>query len=191
MCVPLAMPQIRTCLHYIIHLERTGGIFQSTAKMDKSHDEYFWEASSQLDDIFIEMSRQAKVCRQEKHIWTKALLCSFQFIGRNWLSAKIAYLTHWGQEMHICINKLTIVGSDNGLGLTRRQAIILTNARISLIRCLGTNFNETRTFSFKKMPLKMLPVKCRPVCRQGSERPGSERMFLSCIWIWQDLLPTG
>ena len=33
-------------------------------------------------------------------------------------------LTHWGQVTHICIRKLTIIGSDNGLSPSRRQAII-------------------------------------------------------------------
>ena len=50
--------------------------------------------------------------------------------------------THWGRVMHICINKLTIIGSDNGLSPGRRQAIIWTNAGISLIGPLGTNFSE-------------------------------------------------
>ena len=42
-------------------------------------------------------------------------------------------LTHWGRVMHICIGKLTIIGSDNGLSPGRRQAIIWTNAGILLI----------------------------------------------------------
>ena len=28
---------------------------------------------------------------------------------------EVNYLTHWGRVMHICVNKLTIIGSDNGL----------------------------------------------------------------------------
>ena len=43
---------------------------------------------------------------------------------------------------HICINKLTIIGSDNGLSPRRRQAIIWTNDGILLIGPLGTNFSE-------------------------------------------------
>ena len=43
---------------------------------------------------------------------------------------------------HICVNKLTIIGSDNGLSPGRRQAIIWTNAGISLIRNLGRNVSE-------------------------------------------------
>ena len=41
-------------------------------------------------------------------------------------------LTHWGLVTHICVSKLTTIGSDNGLSPGRRQAIILTNAGILL-----------------------------------------------------------
>ena len=33
-------------------------------------------------------------------------------------------LTHWGRVTHICVNKLSILGSHNGLSPGRRQAII-------------------------------------------------------------------
>ena len=76
-------------------------------------------------------------------------------------------LTHWGRVTHICVNKLTIIGSDNGLEPGRRQAIIWTNAEILLIGPLGTNFSEIVidiwTFSFKKMQLKM-SGKWQPSC---------------------------
>ena len=42
-------------------------------------------------------------------------------------------LTHWGQVTHICVSKLTIIGSDNGLSPGRRQAIIWTNAVVLFI----------------------------------------------------------
>ena len=32
----------------------------------------------------------------------------------------IISLTHWGRVTHICVNKLTIIGSDNGLSPGRR-----------------------------------------------------------------------
>ena len=77
-------------------------------------------------------------------------------------------LTHWGLVTHICVGKLAIIGSDNGLPSGRRQAIIWTNAGILLIRPLGTNFSEiliaTETFSFKKMHLKISSTKWRPFC---------------------------
>ena len=75
-------------------------------------------------------------------------------------------LTHWGRVTHICVGKLIIIDSDNGLSPGRRQAIIWTNAGILLIGSLGTNFNEiligVQTFSFKKMHLKMSSAKWRP-----------------------------
>ena len=74
-----------------------------------------------------------------------------------WVSHNV--LTHWGPETHICVSKLTIIGSDNGLLSDRRQAIIWTNDGILLIGPLGTNFNEIltaiHTFLLKKMHLKM------------------------------------
>ena len=60
--------------------------------------------------------------------------------------------------MHICVSKLTIIGSDDGLLPGRRQAIICTNEWILLIGPLGTDFSgifiEIHKFSFKKMHLK-------------------------------------
>ena len=77
-------------------------------------------------------------------------------------------LTHWGRVTHICVSKLTIIGSNNGLLPCRCQAIIWTNAGKSLIWPLGTHFGEilikTHTFPFKKMHLKMPSAKCRPFC---------------------------
>ena len=69
---------------------------------------------------------------------------------------------------HICVSKLTIIGSDNGLSTGRRQAIIWTNAGILLIWTLGKNFSEILSeipaFSFKKMHLKISSAKWRPFC---------------------------
>ena len=69
---------------------------------------------------------------------------------------------------HICVNELTIIGSDNGLSPGRHRVIIWTNAGILLIGPLGTNFSEilieNQTFSLKKMHLKMSSEKWRPSC---------------------------
>ena len=102
-------------------------------------------------------------------------------------------LTHWGRATHICLGKLTTIGSDNGLSPGRRLAIIWTIAGILLIGPLGTNFSENLiqilTFSFKKMHLKMSSAKWRPFCLslnvliiKGDKdpfRPGDE-----CIKWW-------
>ena len=77
-------------------------------------------------------------------------------------------LTHWGWVTHICVSKLTIISSDNGLSPGRHQAIIWTNAGILLIGPLRTNFSEISieiyAVSIKKMHLKMLSWKWRPFC---------------------------
>ena len=52
------------------------------------------------------------------------------------------YNPHWGRVTHICVSKLNIICSDNGLSPGRRQAIIWTNAGLLLIGSLGTNFTE-------------------------------------------------
>ena len=69
---------------------------------------------------------------------------------------------------HICVGKLAIIGSGNGLSPGRRQAIIWINAGILLIGPLGTNISEISieilTFSFKKMRLKVSSAKRRPFC---------------------------
>ena len=69
---------------------------------------------------------------------------------------------------HICVNKLIIVGSDNGLSPDRRQAIISTNAGLLSIGPLRTYFSENlikiQQFSLKKIHMKMSLEKWRPSC---------------------------
>ena len=95
-------------------------------------------------------------------------------------------LTHWGRVTHICVGKLTIIGSDNGLSPGRRQAIIWTNAEISLIEPFRTNFSEIligiQTFSFKKMHLKMSSAKWRPFCFGLNELKGNYSINAKSLW---------
>ena len=42
-------------------------------------------------------------------------------------------LTQWGRVTHVCVSKLTIIGSDNDLSPERHQAIIWISAGILLI----------------------------------------------------------
>ena len=80
----------------------------------------------------------------------------------------IFLLTHWGRVTHICVSKLTIIGSDNALSPEQPQAIGWTSAVILLIGTLGTNFSEIlskiHTYFFKKMHLKTSSVKWQPFC---------------------------
>ena len=64
--------------------------------------------------------------------------------------------------MHICVGKLTIIGSDNGLSPRRRQAIIWTNAGILLIRPLGNLDQNSYIFiqenAFENVVCEMLSI---------------------------------
>ena len=70
----------------------------------------------------------------------------------------------------ICLSKLTIIGSDDGLLPGRCQAIIWTNANTLLIGPLGANFSEI--FSkvyvffeenvFENFVWKMVPILSGP-----------------------------
>ena len=83
-------------------------------------------------------------------------------------------LNHWGRVTQICISKLTIIVSDNGLSPGRRLVIIWTNDGILLIRPLAANFNEflieIHTFSFKKIHFKMSSGK-RSQCIECAHYP--------------------
>ena len=98
-------------------------------------------------------------------------------------------LTHWGIVTHICVSKLIIIGSDNGLSPDRRQAIIWTDDGILLIEPLGTNFSEiitkNHTLSFKKMYLKMSFGKWRPSCLglDVLNKPGDEKHMCTVVYL--------
>ena len=132
--------------------------------------------------------------RRQSIIWTNAGILLIGPLGRNFNGILIAIhiisynkmhfkmssvkwgsfcrgpnvLTHWGRVTHICVSKLTINGSGNGLSPGRRQAITWTNVGILLIGLLGTNFSEMlieiHPFSFKKIHLKMSSGKWRSFC---------------------------
>ena len=100
-------------------------------------------------------------------------------------------LTHWGRVTHICVIKLTIIGSDNGLSPGQCQAIIWTNAGILLIEPLGTNFSEIlikiHIYSFKKM----LSGKWRPFCLGLNVLIHYSRQNAccqNCTRLWKSLL---
>ena len=80
----------------------------------------------------------------------------------------LVVLTHWGLVTHVCISKLTIIGSGNGLVPGWCQAINWTNVGILLIRPLWTNFSEIfieiHKFLFKKIHFKMSSGKLWPFC---------------------------
>ena len=76
----------------------------------------------------------------EVSIWKVSLIITFSRTTLHLPGAN--ELTLWGWVTHICVNELTIIGSDNSLWPGWHQAIIWTNAAIMSIRPFGTNFSE-------------------------------------------------
>ena len=119
----------------------------------------------------------SKSCDTVTHFATKQV-CTVHLTGNGhekkdgcidiWWRSVWRLLSHWGRVMHICVDYITTIVSDNGLSPGRRQAIIWTNVGILLIGPLETNFSEIsfgiETFSFKEMHLKMSSAKCRSFC---------------------------
>ena len=64
----------------------------------------------------------------------------------------------WARVTHICVSKLTIIGSENGLSPDRFQAIIWASDGMFLIGALGTDFGEVL--------IHLLSIKCFWKCRQ-------------------------
>ena len=95
----------------------------------------------------------------------------------------LSFVTHWGRVTHICVGKLTIIGSDNSFSPGRRQAIIWTNAGILLIEPLGTNLrNFNRNWNifiqenaFENIVCEMASILSRPQC-------GPLLLLLCCIY---------
>ena len=82
-------------------------------------------------------------------------------------------LTHWSRVTHICVSKLTIIGSDNGLSPGRHQAITWTKAVSLLIWPLGTNFSEilieiqnifVQENAFENVVCEMSAILSQPQC---------------------------
>ena len=82
---------------------------------------------------------------------------------------------------HICVSKLNIIGSDNGLSCGRRQAIIWTNTWILLIGHLRTNFREIPIGPFYIF-IEENALKCRL-------RNGRGMSYINSLWpgdaIWR------
>ena len=110
----------------------------------------------------------SKLCVISKIMWMRLTVAYIDrlhydaFIVNTWF---LRQLTHWGRVVHICVSKLTIIGSDNGLSPGLRQAIIWTNAGILLIgqpKKINEILLGNHSFSFMKIHLKMPSGKWLP-----------------------------
>ena len=85
----------------------------------------------------------------------------------------LPHLTPWGRVTHICVGKLTIIGSDNGLSPGWRLAIICTKycniVNLTLRNKLQWNFNRNWNIFiqenvFENIVCEMASIMCRPQC---------------------------
>ena len=71
-------------------------------------------------------------------VWSHTIPWSLSYPTEGFKNIDSRVLIYWGRVKHKCVNKLDIIGSDNGLSPVRRQAIIWTNAGLLLIGTLRT-----------------------------------------------------
>ena len=85
----------------------------------------------------------------------------------------IPILTHWSRVTHICVSKLTNIGSDNGLPPSRRQAIISTKCWYIVNWSLGNKFqwnlNQNQYIfiqenAFESVVCEMAAILSQPQC---------------------------
>ena len=74
------------------------------------------------------------------------------------------YAISWGRVTHLCVSKLSIIGSNNGLAPGRRQAIIWTNAGILWIEPLGKSYRSFKKMHLKMSSMKLTAILSRPQC---------------------------
>ena len=86
------------------------------------------------------------------------------YIGRVITALDCTSLTHWGRQTHICVIKLTIIGSDNGLSPSHYLNQCWNIVNWTLSNKLQWNFNRNSNIFFKKMCLKVSSVKWWPFC---------------------------
>ena len=102
--------------------------------------------------------------------------------------AKISHVHSLRRSDDICLSKLTIIGSDNGLSPARRQAIIWTNAGILLTESIGTKFNVVDSYIFiqenpvKDIAWEMSAILSRPQC-VICPCLGKVRIFKRGFWL--------
>ena len=126
----------------------------------------YWSLTPEQDILQITFSRAFSWMPNGNS--QQAIIWIHDTVG-NWCinrSLRLNKLSNSGRVMHICVDNLTTIDSDNGLSPGRCQVIIWTNAVILFGGTLETIFSEIlfeiHTFSIKKMHLKMSSGKWRP-----------------------------
>ena len=145
---------------YICHLPYTSDMPHWQGESYGISMKWPWGCGEIVKRTHIRRQRKYKKLSQKRIV----CLCLGMYFTSKWL-------IHRGWVTYICVNKLTITGSDRGLWPDQRQAIIWNNAGLLLIGPFGTNLNkiliEIHICSFKKFKkihLNMPSGKSRPFC---------------------------
>ena len=107
-------------------------------------------------------------------------------IGINWNYFPWFYLTHWGRVTHICIGKLTIIGSSHYLN--QCWDIVNSNLRNKLQWNLKRN---SRVFfqeiAFENVVYEMASILSRPQCANllPTINTNGTKQSLTYFWICQ------
>ena len=106
-------------------------------------------------------------------------------------------LTHWGRVTHICVSKLIIIGSDNGLSPSRRQAIYQNQCwnivNLTLGNKLQWNLNRNwyifiQENAFENIVCVTAAILSRPQCVKDLEYVGASPVTSPKKWptnSWQ------
>ena len=123
----------------------------------------------------------AKWCHRSGSIYRRRWSVTFalDIFNNKWIPSR------WDRVAHICVSKLTIIDSDDGLSPGRRQAIFWTNAGILLMGHLG-NSNRKSYFFFKKIHFKnvvwkMAAILSRPQCVKKRRQEQNGKYFVFVI----------
>ena len=98
------------------------------------------------------------------------------------------WLTHWIRVTHICVSKIIIIGSDNGLSPGWRQAIIWPNAGILLIgytfkwNIIWNQYIFIQELDLKIVVYKMASISAGPRCNKYEKISRSQvRICSNCV----------
>ena len=117
------------------------------------------------------------------HVWISSKSsCPEQYLSIQGVHCRTG-VARWGQVMHICISKLTIIGSHNDLAPTRRQVIVNWTPRNKF----QWNLNQNPYFlieenAFETVVWKMSAILSQPQC--GTLQKKSWNRMQAYMYKW-------
>ena len=126
----------------------------------------YWKFGSveQISTLIKEIPLENVICKK----W--AILFMLEWVKSHiGLRLLLSALTHWGRVMHICVSKLTIIGSDNGLLPDHYLKLYWNNVYWTLRNNFQWNFNQNLNISiqenaFEHVIRKMAAMLSHPQC---------------------------